>query len=142
MASMDAGRPTWPSKVPADSILKASANPATRAMVRNTPAAVGERQILPVQTNRTPMVMASHPSTALDWSRIRIRETFMPDMANDITKLAHGAHYIAPDIHGQNFFTIDRQFQDLLSLYMDPGLRAEMLPHFDRLGALAGNRLD
>jgi alkylation response protein AidB-like acyl-CoA dehydrogenase len=63
-------------------------------------------------------------------------------MANDITKLAHGAHYIAPDIHGQNFFTIDRHFQDLLSLYMEPGLRAEMLPHFDRLGALAGNRLD
>ena len=38
----------------------------------------------------------------------------MPDM----TLKAHGAHHIAPDIHGQNFFAIDRQFQDLLSLYM------------------------
>ena len=57
----------------------------------------------------------------------------MPDM----TLQAHGAHYIAPDIHGQNFHAIDRQFQDLMSLYMEPGLRARMTPHFDWLGALA-----
>src|SRR6476661_2297812 len=38
----------------------------------------------------------------------------MPDM----TLKAHGAHHIAPDIHGQNFYAIDR------------------------LGALAGGRLD
>jgi len=38
--------------------------------------------------------------------------------------------------------TIDRQFQDLLSLYLEPALRAAMTPHFERLGALAGNRLD
>lgn len=62
----------------------------------------------------------------------------MPDMPLQ----AHGAHHIAPDIHGQNFYAIDRQFQDLMSLYMEPGLRAQMAPHFDRLGALAGNRLD
>jgi len=62
----------------------------------------------------------------------------MPDM----TLKPHGAHYIAPDIHGQNFYAVDRQFQDLMSLYMETGLRAEMTPHFDRLGALAGNRLD
>jgi alkylation response protein AidB-like acyl-CoA dehydrogenase len=55
---------------------------------------------------------------------------------------AHGAHHIAPDIHGQNFYDIDRQFQDLLSLYLEPDLRAHMAPHFERLGALAGNRLD
>jgi alkylation response protein AidB-like acyl-CoA dehydrogenase len=62
----------------------------------------------------------------------------MPDM----TLQAHGAHHIAPDIHGQNFWAIDRQFQDLLSLYMDPGLLTHMTPHFDRLGVLAGGRLD
>ena len=54
----------------------------------------------------------------------------------------HGAHYIAPDAHGQNFFAIDRQFQDLLSLYMEPGLLRHVTPHFERLGELAGNRLD
>ena len=62
----------------------------------------------------------------------------MPDM----TLKAHGAHHIAPDIHGQNFWAIDRQFQDLLSLYMEPALLAHMTPHFDRLGLLAGGRLD
>jgi alkylation response protein AidB-like acyl-CoA dehydrogenase len=62
----------------------------------------------------------------------------MPDM----TLKAHGAHHIAPDIHGQNFWAIDRQVQDLLSLYMEPALLKHMTPHFDRLGALAGGRLD
>jgi acyl-CoA dehydrogenase len=66
----------------------------------------------------------------------------MPDMANQMTRMAHGAHYIAPDIHGRNFYAIDRQFQDLLSLYLEPGLHATMTPHFERLGELAGNRLD
>lgn len=59
----------------------------------------------------------------------------MPDMP-------HGAHHIANDAHGQNFYAIDRQFQDLMQLYMEPGLRAAMTPHFDQLGALAGGRLD
>jgi acyl-CoA dehydrogenase len=57
-------------------------------------------------------------------------------------KTPHGAHHIAPDLRGQNFHAIDRQFQDLMGLYMEPGLHAAMTPHFDRLGALAGGRLD
>jgi acyl-CoA dehydrogenase len=60
----------------------------------------------------------------------------------DMEHVPHGAHHIANDMHGQNFYAIDRQFQDLMSLYMEPGLRAAMTPHFDRLGALAGGRLD
>jgi acyl-CoA dehydrogenase len=66
----------------------------------------------------------------------------MPDMSPVPNNPSHGAHHIAPDIHGKNFYAIDRQFQDLLSLYIEPGLGAAMAPHFDRLGALAGNRLD
>ncbi len=66
----------------------------------------------------------------------------MADRARGMNEGPHGAHHIAPDAHGQNFYAIDRQFQDLMSLYMEPGLRAAMTPHFDRLGALAGNRLD
>ena len=71
----------------------------------------------------------------------------MPDTAQQTAKTPHdfgphGAHYIAPDIHGQNFYALDRQFRDLMSLYMEPGLLAHMTPHFDRLGALAGGRLD
>jgi alkylation response protein AidB-like acyl-CoA dehydrogenase len=55
---------------------------------------------------------------------------------------ASGAHHIAPDAHGRNFYAIDRQFQDLLKLYLDPALLKHMTPHFQRLGELAGNRLD
>lgn len=61
----------------------------------------------------------------------------MPD-----TVMPHGAHHIAPDVHGLNCYAIDRQFQDVLRLYMEPGLREAMTPHFERLGALAGGRLD
>ena len=57
-------------------------------------------------------------------------------------RVAHGAHHVAPDASGVNFYRVDRQFRDLLGLYMEPGLRAAMEPHFDRLGDLAGNRLD
>ncbi|WP_439611596.1 acyl-CoA dehydrogenase family protein [Reyranella sp.] len=66
----------------------------------------------------------------------------MPDMIHDLNRGPHGAHHIAPDVHGQNFYAIDRQLQDLLRLYMEPGLRAQMTPHFERLGELAGGRLD
>ncbi|MDP2332700.1 MAG: acyl-CoA dehydrogenase family protein [Reyranella sp.] len=66
----------------------------------------------------------------------------MSERTRDMNKVPHGAHHIAPDVHGQNFYAIDRQFQDLMSLYLEPGLRAAMTPHFDRLGALAGGHLD
>jgi acyl-CoA dehydrogenase len=65
----------------------------------------------------------------------------MPD-ATAALGTPHGAHHIAPDIHGRNFCAIDRQFQDLLSLYMEPALLKQMTPHFERMGELAGNRLD
>src|SRR5260370_30945557 len=70
------------------------------------------------------------------------KEDIMPDMPTAMAKQPHGAEHIAPDAHGRNFYAVDRQFQDLLSLYLEPGLRATMTPHFERLGALAGNRLD
>src|SRR5260370_30087221 len=55
------------------------------------------------------------------------KEQIMPDMPTALAK--HGAEHIAPDAHGRNFYTIDRQFQDLLSLYLEPRLRAAMTPH-------------
>jgi alkylation response protein AidB-like acyl-CoA dehydrogenase len=66
----------------------------------------------------------------------------MPDVTAPLATERFGAHYIAPDAHGLDFFAIDRQFQDLMSLYLEPGLREAMAPHFARLGALAGTRLD
>ncbi|MDE0409809.1 MAG: acyl-CoA dehydrogenase family protein [Alphaproteobacteria bacterium] len=49
---------------------------------------------------------------------------------------------LAPDCHGMNFFDIDRSLQDLLPLYLPDDLREHMLPHFRRLGEIAGGRLD
>ncbi|WP_428678305.1 acyl-CoA dehydrogenase family protein [Reyranella sp.] len=66
----------------------------------------------------------------------------MPDMTHGLNEGPHGAHHIATDAHGQNFFSIDRQFQDLMRLYMEPGLLRQVTPHFERLGGLAGGRLD
>ena len=53
-----------------------------------------------------------------------------------------GSDWIAPDCRGLNFYRIDRAFQDLLALHLAPEVLAHFTPHFDRMGELAGNRLD
>jgi acyl-CoA dehydrogenase len=50
--------------------------------------------------------------------------------------------HIPGDCRGQNFYRLDPALKQLLSLYLAPGVRAKLEPHFDRLGALAGGRLD
>jgi acyl-CoA dehydrogenase len=54
----------------------------------------------------------------------------------------HGPSYIAPDCAGQNFYALDRGLRDLLPFYLTPEDFRRLEPHFDRLGALAGGRLD
>src|SRR5260221_6943228 len=56
--------------------------------------------------------------------------------------LPRGADHIAPDCAGQNFYAGDRGLRDLLALYLSPDDFQRLGPHFDRLGALAGGRLD
>ncbi len=56
--------------------------------------------------------------------------------------LPRGADHIAPDCAGQNFYAIDRGLRDLLALYLSPDDFQRLEPHFDRLGELAGGRLD
>src|SRR5689334_22539295 len=41
-----------------------------------------------------------------------------------------------------NFYRADDAFRGLLDLYLEPALRAHLEPHLDRLGELAGGRLD
>jgi acyl-CoA dehydrogenase len=53
-----------------------------------------------------------------------------------------GADHLAPDCAGQNFYAIDRGLRGLLPLYLEPDDFRRLEPHFDRLGALAGGRLD
>jgi alkylation response protein AidB-like acyl-CoA dehydrogenase len=53
-----------------------------------------------------------------------------------------GSDCVASDCRGMNFYRADSAFRGLLSLYMEPALRAHLEPHYDRLGELAGGRLD
>jgi acyl-CoA dehydrogenase len=49
---------------------------------------------------------------------------------------------LAQEAAGANFYEIDGAFRSLLQLYLAPGIRAKLEPHFACLGALAGGRLD
>ncbi len=53
-----------------------------------------------------------------------------------------GSDLIAPDCRGLNFWTVDRSLRDLLALYLDAQALRHFTPHFERLGELAGGRLD
>jgi acyl-CoA dehydrogenase len=53
-----------------------------------------------------------------------------------------GADHIAPDCAGQNFYAIDRGLRGLVRLYLEPDDFRRLEPHFDRLGVLAGGRVD
>jgi acyl-CoA dehydrogenase len=58
------------------------------------------------------------------------------------TNPARGPDHIAPDCAGKNFYAVDRGLRDLLPLYLEPDDFQRLDPHFDRLGVLAGGRLD
>ncbi|MGH7934005.1 MAG: acyl-CoA dehydrogenase family protein [Candidatus Binataceae bacterium] len=65
------------------------------------------------------------------------------DSAPRVAEMAAAAsQLLAPDCRGMNFYRIDQSLRDLLDLYMEPKLRAAMEPHLERLGELAGGRLD
>ncbi len=53
-----------------------------------------------------------------------------------------GSDLIAPDCRGLNFWNTDRSLRDLLMLYLDDAALRHFTPHFERLGELAGGRLD
>jgi alkylation response protein AidB-like acyl-CoA dehydrogenase len=53
-----------------------------------------------------------------------------------------GASAVAPDCRGLNFYACDRALRDLLPIYLGERDFRAVEPHFDRLGALAGGRLD
>ncbi|MDX2158808.1 MAG: acyl-CoA dehydrogenase family protein [Hyphomicrobiaceae bacterium] len=49
---------------------------------------------------------------------------------------------LATDCSGWDFWAVDRGVRDLVSLYLDPVAHAQLAPHLERLGRLAGGRLD
>lgn len=52
------------------------------------------------------------------------------------------ASHPVPDQHGVNLYTSDAGLQELLRVYLSRELLAHLTPHLERLGALAGGRLD
>lgn len=61
-------------------------------------------------------------------------------MATGMTERARGV--VAPDTTGLNFYRADLSLQQLLRIYLPARLMAQIEPHLDRLGALAGDHLD
>ncbi|MGI8925259.1 MAG: acyl-CoA dehydrogenase family protein [Tepidiformaceae bacterium] len=55
---------------------------------------------------------------------------------------AQSSNKLAADCAGKNFFEIDRGLQDLLGLYLPGAAGEHFRPHFERLGELAGGRLN
>jgi alkylation response protein AidB-like acyl-CoA dehydrogenase len=53
-----------------------------------------------------------------------------------------GPDLLAPDGAGVNFYAVDRGLRQLLPLYLAEEDFARLAPHFDRMGELAGGRLD
>ena len=62
--------------------------------------------------------------------------------AEDALPPTEASSPIAPDCSGQDFFAIDPGLQQLLALYLPADIHQHLLPHFRRLGVLAGGRLD
>ena len=61
---------------------------------------------------------------------------------DDAQDFDRGAGHLALDCAGQNFYAIDRGLRGLLPLYLKPDDFQRLEPHFQRIGALAGGRLD
>jgi acyl-CoA dehydrogenase len=80
-----------------------------------------------------------HPETRSAMDALPARKSF--DTVEP-QELRRGADHIAPDCAGENFYAIDRGLRDLLQAYLAPDDFRRLQPHFDRLGALAGGRLD
>lgn len=72
--------------------------------------------------------------------------TFLPDYTafapTRPDSSPQSSHRLAPDCAGLDFFALDTGLQDLLGLYIDARELAHCLPHLQRMGRLAGGRLN
>src|SRR5258705_3178040 len=60
----------------------------------------------------------------------------------DVTTPADQPGLLAPDTSGMNFYRADPALTDLLRIHLPDALFRHIEPHLDRLGGLAGGRLD
>src|SRR6201987_6166359 len=63
-------------------------------------------------------------------------------LEQDVAPLAGQSGLLAPDTTGMNFYRADPALTDLLRIHLPDALFNHIEPHLDRLGALAGGRLD
>ncbi|MEX8195381.1 acyl-CoA dehydrogenase family protein [Comamonas guangdongensis] len=59
-----------------------------------------------------------------------------------VAQAASSAAHPVPDRHGANFYATDPELQSLLELYLPADLLAHLQPHLQRMGELAGGRID
>jgi alkylation response protein AidB-like acyl-CoA dehydrogenase len=62
--------------------------------------------------------------------------------ADPTADLPTGSRALARDCRGEDFFALDASLRTLIGVYMPEPLARHMWPHFQRLGQLAGGRLD
>jgi acyl-CoA dehydrogenase len=65
-----------------------------------------------------------------------------PARPGDVTTPTQQPGLLAPDTSGMNFYRADPALTDLLRIHLPDALFRHIEPHLDRLGALAGGRLD
>lgn len=66
----------------------------------------------------------------------------LPPMKTTDCDLDDSAAQAVPDGSGRNLYRVDPDLQRLLGLYLSPEAHQHFVPHFDRLGEIAGQRLD
>ncbi len=59
-----------------------------------------------------------------------------------VAQAASAAAHPVPDRHGANFYSTDSELQSLLRLYLPEDLLSHLQPHLQRMGELAGGRID
>ena len=65
-----------------------------------------------------------------------------PSQRSAMAQVAQAHEHPVPDRHGSNFYSTDPALQQLLQLYLPADLLAHLQPYLQRMGELAGGRID
>jgi acyl-CoA dehydrogenase len=60
----------------------------------------------------------------------------------EVDRNRRGSDWVAPDCAGMDFYAADQGLRDLLAIYLPQDVLDHLAPHYQRLGQLAGGRLD
>src|SRR5690554_539262 len=126
------------SAVPAESIVTLSLNPACSTYCRNTPSAVGERQILPKQTNKifimTPQKNVAHAVSLPTYRRLPAEPQQHPQHEYARHSIVHAAAQETPSTLKHKLPKQQNQLKNLLDKHKyqyDDGSGRPQASHFD-----------